>query len=75
MQVFCSLVSIYLDSPQLDIQYCVKNCVKLCKTLDYLFRDILKFVSFRRRSLGIISTPHFEYDFSRKLFFILYSIN
>ena len=47
------------------------NKIKLYKTLDYwgmLNFDILE------EGLGIVSPPHFVYDFSRKMFFMLYSI-
>ena len=30
---------------------------------------------FLEKGLGIVSLPHFVYDFSRKVFLILYSIN
>ena len=32
-------------------------------------------VDFLEKSLGIVSEAHFVYDFSRKMFFMLYSIN
>ena len=47
---------------------------KLCKTLDYWSKDILNF-DFLEKVLGIVFPPHFVYDFSRKMFFMLYSIN
>ena len=65
----CSLVSISFENPQLGIQ---KN--KLCKNLSYGSRDMLKF-DFLEKDLGIVSSPHFVYDFSRKMFFTLCSIN
>ena len=68
MQVF-SLVSIYFDGPQLTY-----NETKWYKTLDYRHRDILNF-DFLKKGLGIVCPPHFVYDFSRKLFLMLYSIN
>ena len=58
----CSLVSIYFESPQLEIQ---KS--KLYKTLDYWFRDMLNF-DFLERDLGIFSLLSFVYDFLRKMF-------
>ena len=64
-----SLISIYFDSPQLGIQW-----NKLCKTLDYWSRDMLNF-DFLQKGLGLVSPPHFRYDFSRKIFLMLYSIN
>ena len=30
---------------------------------------------FLEKGLGIVSPPHFVYDFSRKMFFMSYSIN
>ena len=47
---------------------------KLYKTLDYWSRDMLNF-SFLGKGLGKVSTPHFVYDFSTKMFLILYSVN
>ena len=45
------------------------------KTLDYQFRDILNFY-FLEKHLGIVSSPHFLYDFSTKMFLMmLCSIN
>ena len=50
------------------------NINKLCKTLDYWSRDMLNF-RFSQKGLGIVSPSHFVYDFSKKVFLILYSIN
>ena len=52
------------------------NKSKLYKTLDYWFRDMLNF-SFLEKGLGLVSPPHFVYDCdcSRKMFFMLHSIN
>ena len=44
------------------------------KTLDYWSRDRLNFI-FLEKGLGLVSPPHFEYDFSRKIFLMLHSIN
>ena len=30
---------------------------------------------FLEKDLGLVSLPHFAYDFSRKMFLMLYSIN
>ena len=65
----CSLVSIYIDSPQLGMQ---QN--KLYKTLDYWSKNVLNFDSLEKE-LGIVSPPRLGYDFSRKMFLVLYSIN
>ena len=65
----CSLVQ-YI-STAFNLAY---NINKLCKTLDYWSRAMLNF-DFLEKSLGLVSPPHFEYDFSRKIFLILYSIN
>ena len=46
----------------------------LYKTLDYWSRDILIFY-FLEKDLGIVSPPYFVYDFSTKVFLMLYSIN
>ena len=48
------------------------NKNRLYKTIDS--RDMLNF-DFLEKALGIVSSPHFVYDFSRKIFLILYSIN
>ena len=50
------------------------NKKKLHKSLDYSSRDMLNF-DFFEKGLGIVSPPHFSYDFSTKMFFMLYSIN
>ena len=47
---------------------------KLFKTLHYWSRDMLNF-DFLDKGLGIVSPAHFVYDFSTKLFLMLYSIN
>ena len=62
---FCSLVLIYFNSPQM---------LHAIKTLNYWSRDMLKF-DFPEKGLGIVFPPHFVYDFSRKIFLMLYSIN
>ena len=46
---------------------------KLYKTLDYWSRDNLNF-DILEKGLGIVSSPHFVYDFSIKMFLMLYSI-
>ena len=50
------------------------NQNKIYKTLEYWFRDMLNF-DFLEKGLGIVSLPHFVYNFSRKIFLMLYSIN
>ena len=65
-----SLASLYFDSPQISIQ----QKKKLYKTLDYRSRDKRNFY-FLEKSLGIVSPPHFVYEFSTKMFLMLYSIN
>ena len=50
----------------------IKN--KLYKTLGYWFRDVLNFF-FLEKGLGILSPQHLEYDFSRKISLMSYSIN
>ena len=44
------------------------------KTLDYLSRNMLNF-HFSEKGLGLVSPPHFMYDFSRKTFVMLDFIN
>ena len=68
-QMVYSLVSIYFDSSQLAI-----NENKLYKTSDYWSWDMLNF-HFSEKGLGLVSPPHFVYDFSRKMFLMLHSIN
>ena len=65
----CYLVSIYLIA--LNVPY---NKNKPYKTFDYSSRDMLNF-DFSERGLGIVSPSHFVYDFSRKIFLMLHSIN
>ena len=43
--------------------------------IDYWSRDLLNFDFFLKKSLGIVFPPHFVYNFFRKLFLMLYSIN
>ena len=47
---------------------------KLYKLLHYWSRDMLNF-HFSEKRLGLVSPPHFVYNFSRKMFLMLYSIN
>ena len=61
-----SLVSIYFDSNQFG------HKSKLYKTLDYWSRNMLNFDTLEK-CLGILSPPYFVYDFSRKMFLMLYS--
>ena len=60
-----SLVLIYFDSPRFGIQQ---------NNLDYCSRDILNF-DFLGKSPVIVSQPHSVYDFSKKMFLMLNSIN
>ena len=50
------------------------NKNKLYKSLDYWFGAMLNF-NFSEKSLGLVSSPHFVYDFSRELLLMLHSIN
>ena len=68
-QLAWSLVSIYFDSPQLGIQL-----NKLYNALHYWSSDMLNF-KFLEKGLEIVSPLHIEYDFSGKMFLMLYSIN
>ena len=65
-QVVCSLVSIPLNLPY--------NKIKLYETLDHWSRDMVNF-NLLEKGLELVSPPHFEYDFSRKTFLMLHSIN
>ena len=46
------------------------NKNKLYKTLDYWSRDMLN-LSFSENCLELVSSSHFLYDFSRKMFLML----
>ena len=50
----------------------VYNRNKLLEILHYRSRDKLNF-GFLDKGLGIISPAHFAYDFSKKIFLMLYS--
>ena len=65
----CSLASIY--SIVLSLAY---NKSKLYKTLNNWSRDRLNFY-FLEKGLGIVFPSHFVYDFWKKIFLMLYSIN
>ena len=65
----CRLVSIYFDSPQVDIRY--------TQTI-WNFRIVIQRYaqfSFLEKSLAIVPPPQFGCDFSRKMLLMLYSIN
>ena len=62
------MVVLDLDVHYKSVQY------KLHKISDCWFRDMLNF-DFLKKDLGLVSLPHFVYDFSRKMFLMLYSIN
>ena len=47
---------------------------KLYKTFDYWSKDMFNF-DFLEKGLGIVSPANFVYDFSRKIFLMLRSIN
>ena len=65
----------YKKNPCISIALKVAyNKNKLHKTLDYWYRDVLNF-DFLEKGLGIVSPPHFVYDFSTKMFLMLYPIN
>ena len=65
----CSLMSIYLIV--LNVVYNKNN---LYKAFDYLSRGMLNF-DFSQKGLELVSPSHFTYDFSRKIFLMLHSIN
>ena len=58
----CSLISKHFNNPEPGY-----------KTLDYWPRDMLNF-DILEYGLRIVSPPHFVYNFSRKMFIMLYSI-
>ena len=62
--MICNLISMYFDNPQLG-----QNKNKLYETLDYWSRDMLNF-SISEKGMGLVSLPHFVYDFSRQLLHI-----
>ena len=69
-QLVGTLVLIYFGRPGLG--HTIKN--KLYKILDYRSRDKFDF-GFLLKGLTLDSPMHFVYDFSRKMFVMLYSIN
>ena len=69
-QVAWNLVPIYVNSP--STWHTIKN--KLYETLGYWFIERLKF-EFLEKDLRLVSAPHFVYDFLRRMFPMLYSIN
>ena len=64
----CSLISLYFDSSQISIQQ-----KQMFKKLSYWSKDMLNF-GFLDKGLGIVSQAHFVYDFSTKMFVMLYPI-
>ena len=68
-QVVCSLVSIYFDSPQLGTQH--KQTIKLSTVVP----EISSISIFLNKGEELVSLSHFVYDFSRKMFIMLYSGN
>ena len=52
----------------------ISLCFKPFKTSHYWSRDMVNF-DFLNKGLGIVSPAHFVYDFSTKMFLMLYSIN
>ena len=69
MQVVCCLVSI--NSIVLNV---ANNKIKMYIIFEYWSRYMLNFYFFKKGP-AIVSPPHFPYDFSRKIFLKLYSIN
>ena len=67
----CGLQLDFTISIALKLAY---NRNKLLKTLHYWSRDMLNFY-FLYKGLGMVSPGHFVYDFSTKMFLMLYSIN
>ena len=63
------LVSIYFDSSRLG--HTIKTNYK---TLATWSRDMLNF-ALLEKALGLVSLPHFAYDFTRKMFLMFYPIN
>ena len=45
------------------------------KTLDYIYIQRFAQLWFFKKGLGLVSPPHFAYDFSRKISLFLYCIN
>ena len=61
--------------PKCDFNKVAFSKKNLYKTLEYSSRDIVNF-DFLEKGLGILSPPSFfVYGFSRKMFFMLYSID
>ena len=51
------------------------NKNQIHKTLDFIQKYSLLNFDFIEMGLGIVSPPHFVYDFSKKMFFTLYFIS
>ena len=68
MQVVCSLVSIYSDSPHFAIQQKQTKANFRLSIQRYVYFDFLE------KSLEIVSPPYFVCDFSRRMFLMLCSI-
>ena len=64
-----NLVLVYFAKPRL-----VHTIKANYKNLDCWSRDMLNF-DFSRKDLRLASLPHFVYNFWRKMFFMVYSIN
>ena len=47
----------------------------LCMKMEAIDLGICSILIFLEKGLGILSSPHLVYDFSIKMFFVLYSIN
>ena len=69
-----SLLSVYIDSPQFSHDKKKTEELKKKKNLDYWLKDVINF-EFLEKDLGIVSPQQFVYDFSRKTFLMLYSVN
>ena len=70
MQVVSTLVLVDFGRPPVG-DTIKTNCI-IFQTVD---REIYLFLFFLKMGLGLPSSSHSEYDFSRKIFVMLYSID
>ena len=67
--MFSTLVSINFGSPLLG-NTVRENCIKF----QTVYPEICP-ISISEKRLGLVSPPHFAYDFSRKITFMLHSLD
>ena len=70
----CSAISVPMTQSTRKAGMWLNFKTQLHKILDCQSRDMLNF-AFLEKGLGLVSPSHFVYESSRKIFFMLYSIN